>query len=70
MRDDQLTNEAAYLLNYGKQVCQDVSGCFDSMSNGLTTRPPTWKIIEDLQLAYDRFQAVIEEIQYRATQMR
>jgi len=70
LRDDQLTNEAQYLLEHGKSICADVSSGFYSMTNCLTTRPPVWKTIEDLQLAYDRLQAVIEEIQYRATQMR
>lgn len=70
MRDDELENEATYLLNYGKTVCREVESGFVSMSNCLTTRPPVWKIIEDLNLAYNRFQAIIEEVQYRATQMR
>lgn len=70
MRDDQLSNEAMYLYNYAIEICLAIQQGFANTGNGAANKPPVWKTIEDLNLASFRYEAVCEEIQYRATQMR
>lgn len=70
MTDRELTNEAAYLLNYGQSLCATISRMFDLARPKAKQTPPTWKIIEDLALAERRYQAILEEILYRAEMMR
>jgi len=70
MTDGELINEAAYLLNHGKSLCATISRLFDLAHPKAKQTPPTWKIIEDLALAERRYQAILDEILFRAEMMR
>ena len=70
MRDDQLSNEAMYLYNHAIEICQSIQQGFANTGNSAKNNPPVWKTIEDLNLTFFRYEAVIDEINYRAEMMR
>lgn len=67
MPDTQLASEARYLYTHGRALCQAISTHF---FNRHALEIPIRKAIGDLEICSDRFEAIKEEISYRAEMMR
>lgn len=70
MEDYELTAESLYLLEYSASITDDVLGAFGHIGGGKKPSPPISKIIEDLRLCADRYQAICQEAEYRKQMMR
>lgn len=65
--DKQLFQERDYLYHHGKELCQSIATHF---FNRHALEIPIRKAIQDLAICSDRFEAIKEEISYRAEMMR
>lgn len=74
MSDKRLEREAEYLKKHIAETLQCIQDRVGLIASGFdyTRRDmlPSWKIIDDLLLAIERFEAITEEILYRAEMMR
>lgn len=70
MTDGLLRKEGEYWYWTAQQLCANVSINIFDIKNGFSFSPPISETIEDLKFSIQRFQAIIEEINYRAEMMR
>lgn len=70
MIDDRLVKEGKYWYLHSKQLCAELNTALFEVENGHTVLSPVSKTIEDLKFSIQRFQAIKEEINYRAEMMR
>ena len=70
MTDGLLRKEGEYWYWTGQQLCADISINIFDIQNGFSFSQPISEMIEDLKFSIQRFQAIIEEINYRAEMMR
>jgi len=70
MLDDTLKKEAAYWYYHSQELCANLNINIFDIKNGFEFSPPILKTIEDIKFSIQRFQAIIEETNYRAEMMR
>lgn len=72
LHDAELVLEGKYLLTHIEELSEKIQERAKLISRGFTTEKilPTRKMVGDLKYAVHRQEAIIDEIEYRATQMR
>ena len=70
MFDDKLELEAKYFYSHSRKLCGILSINIVELQKGWHFTPSMSKSIEDLKFSIQRFEAIIEEMNYRAQMMR
>jgi len=70
MSNTQLWNEAIYIHDHAQKTCTGIGQLLLAIGRGDVLLPPIRKIIDDLHLSADRYQAICDEIEYRKQMMR